>query len=103
MMRQWMDIFEQASNRRAAFVGTCVSSFDDDGYCSVAELPWLSVSDFAVADESAREMSADEFFARTYRHPVEQKTNRNETYYLESIDGVLMLYDAADDIHYFYM
>jgi hypothetical protein len=83
-------------------LGTCVNCFDEDGESLISELPWTNVSDFAYAEENARVLTEQEFL--TISSPFIQSslsTTRDDLQYLLSEDGVLMVYDQSEDIHYF--
>ena len=47
-----------------SLLGTCVNSFDGDGYCIQPGIPYDTTSDLAVGDESAEEISGEEFLSR---------------------------------------
>lgn len=83
------------------FVGTCVNSFDDDGYCEINELPYSDVTDFAVAEEEAIEISKNEFTASSNITKELAAELSNDLIFLKA-DSVVMVYDNATDIHYFF-
>ena len=86
------------------FVGTCVGSFDEDGYCIVDELPWRDVTQFAVSEEEAKNITRKQFINNVVIDAtVKNATKGHVKFYLKSSDGVYMLYDDTDDIHYFFM
>lgn len=91
------------SSHTKSFVGTCIDSFDADGECLMAALSWNTVSDFACAEESATEVAA-EFFASsvTLAGSVREFTAGHELRYLLTQEGILMLYDVHDDVHYLF-
>ena len=83
-------------------VGTCVTSFDDDGTCNVPELPWANVQDFQVADSQAEQLTVGEFYANVPPDPhVEAELDGHEVEYMH-VDGVFMVYDADTNRHYFF-
>ncbi len=87
---------------RKHFVGTCKNSFDDDGKCTVRELPWLDVSEFAYADENAVHISQSEFDQNTeIPSKLKQIFKRHNIIYMQS-DSVYIAYDDDTDTHYFF-
>jgi hypothetical protein len=98
-----VELFESQPQKKH-FVGTCVDSFDLDGECVVPELGWANTSDFAVADESASNISREEFVNRVIMPPQLQDLIRSpHMLYLETSNGVLMAYDSESDVHYFFV
>ena len=85
-------------------LGTCVNSFDGDGYCIQPGIPYETTSDLAVGDESAVEISEEEFRSQVIiPADLEQKVTGHEVYYLlDRSNDHYMLYDSDDDIHYFF-
>ena len=85
-------------------LGTCVNSFDGDGYCIQPGIPYETTSDLAVGDESAEEISGEEFRAQVMiPAELEQKVMGHEIYYLlDRSNDHYMLYDSDDDVHYFF-
>jgi len=85
-----------------SFVGTCVNSFDADGDCIVPQLGWANVSDFANAEEYAKEISESTFIALAEMpNELTQELAGHSVKYLVS-ENVLMAYDDDKDIHYFF-
>jgi hypothetical protein len=84
----------------ASFVGTCVNSFDEDGYCTVPELGYNDVTDFAQAEENSIKITKDEFI----RHVSVPKNliTKNSIFLFDRENQVFMLYDSKTDIHYFF-
>ena len=78
-------------------VGDCVTAFDLDGNCLVDALPWADVTEFAIAEEGAREMGRDEFL-----QAIGGDLPMVEARYLEA-DGVLMMHDLDADVHRFFV
>ncbi len=96
-----MRLVEIEHHQKYHLVGTCVNSFDEDGDCTVDNLPWSNVTDFAHYDENATEITAKEFHQLAeIPHLITKITTNHNIKYLNS-DGVLSLYDLDDDIHYF--
>ena len=85
-------------------LGTCVNSFDGDGYCIQPGIPYETASDLAVGDENAEEIPEEEFRSQVViPSELEQKVAGHESYYLLDRDNDhYMLYDSNDDVHYFF-
>ena len=85
-------------------LGTCVNSFDGDGYCIQPGIPYETTSDLAVGDENAEEIPEEEFRSQVViPSELEQKVAGHEIYYLLDRDNDhYMLYDSNDDVHYFF-
>lgn len=86
------------------FIGTCVNSFDEDGYCMVPDLSYSTVTDFAWGDENADRIPENEFRSQVIIPPdLEELISGHEIFYLLDRDNnQYMLYDSDDDIHYFF-
>ena len=81
-----------------SLVGDC-KNFDEGGYCMIDALPYTDTTEFAQAEENACEISAEDFQAA-----VGDILTVSEPYYFyDETNDVYMLYDAAEDIHYFYV
>ncbi len=81
-----------------SLVGDC-KNFDEGGYCMIDTLPYTDTTEFAQAEENASEISAEDFQAA-----VGDILTVSEPYYFyDETNDVYMLYDAAKDIHYFYV
>jgi hypothetical protein len=87
------------------YVGNCVDSFDDAGDCIIDQLPYYNVSDFAVNEENAKEVTAEEF--TLYVDIPEECRSIHallDTIHLyDSLNQVYMLYDTDMDVHYFFI
>lgn len=93
-------------NRRiveSEFLGTCANSFDEDGECVVPGL-YNDVSDFAVHEEEAVEISLDEFTTAVGNiSPAVRGELGNDLAYLYDTDNeIYMIYDQDADVHYFF-
>lgn len=90
-------------NESANFVGTCVNSFDEDGECIIPGL-YNDVSDFAVHEEEAKQISAADFAQAVGEINQELISHiGNEVVYLHDEDNdVYMIYDIDSDVHYFF-
>ena len=87
------------------YVGNCVDSFDDEGDCIIDQLPYYDVLDFAVNEESAKEVTAEEFslyvdIPEDYQ-PIHALPGTIHLY--DSLNQVYMLYDTDMDVHYFFV
>jgi hypothetical protein len=91
-------VLSRLTETKAHYVGNCVDSFDEDGDCITPFLPWGTVSDFAVAEENAKQIDEKEFL----EHVDKVHNIRAAKYYVTS-DGVYMQYDPRKDVHYFYI
>lgn len=86
------------------WIGTCINSFDNDGDCVDPSLPYRDVSDFAVAEEDAEEITLEEFLSQaSIPDSILNATANHDCTYLVDMYGVLMLYDEDGDIHYFFV
>jgi len=101
-----MRIFEiLADDSKAYYIGNCKNSFDSDGDCHLAALPWGTVSDFAADEESAHKLSIQEFLKHVFvpdgvhRALIGHVVDLLRT---ESRD-VYMIYDHDTDTHYFFI
>lgn len=85
------------------FLGTCVNSFDEDGNCVVPGL-YNDVSDFAVHEENAQQITKSQFLKHIGRidHGIDKEISHNRIYLHDSDNGVFMIYDVETDIHYFF-
>jgi len=85
-------------NENYILVGNC-KDFDEGGYCMIDELPYSDATEFAQAEENASEISAEDFKAA-----VGEILTVSEPFYLyDEENDVYMLYDVAEDVHYFYV
>tara|TARA_A100001391_G_C5029508_1_gene267981 strand:- start:678 stop:995 length:318 start_codon:yes stop_codon:yes gene_type:complete len=85
-------------------MGSCVNSFDGDGYCIQPGVAYADTSALAVGDERADEISEEEFRAAvTIPSDLDQRVAGHEVFYLlDREENQYMLYDSDDDIHYFF-
>ena len=83
-------------------VGTCVTSFNDDGKCIVSDLPWNDLKDFELAEEMAEHLSRQEFYSYVPFDPhVEDEIEFHAVEYLTT-DGIFLIYDINTNRHYFF-
>ena len=89
---------------KRVLIGSCVNSFDDDGYCIQPDVAYADVSAFAVGDERSEEINEEEFRAAVQiPTALDQQTASHEVFYLlDREESQYMLYDSDDDIHYFF-
>jgi hypothetical protein len=108
------ELLESVNSKPYHYVGNCANSFDSDtGECNIGI--FSDVSDFAVQDENAMELSKEEF--ETYANVPTQLNQLTQSYqkkYLAYDNGLLVLYvepvwddetndkDPNSDIHYFF-
>jgi hypothetical protein len=92
-------LFESILHNKKVLVGTCVNSFDEDGDCIVDQLPWNTVSDFALdEEENFVEIDVHEFaenceYCIPKQHFKFYKLNDGKYY---------IAYNRDTDVHYFY-
>ena len=84
-----------------SYVGNCINSFDEeDGNCIVPRLPYRDVSHFAVSEENAEPITAEEFSLRVDISDFQAIHSHPDTIHLhDSLNNVDMLYDG---VHYFF-
>ena len=112
-MRYYINLIEGINKKD--FVGTCVSSFDEDGFeCIIPELPFNDVNDLGYVDENAEDISKEEFLSKVDvpESLLKQISGRDDEirfmYY--SPYDLYILYDEyvpngkyrGHDIHYFF-
>lgn len=94
---------EDAGTTLKTFAGTCVTCFDEDGECLVPALGWSHVSDFAVAEEDGRTLNETDLMAAvSFPAGVAVLVAGHELGYRRTENGVVMVHDQDDDIHYFF-
>ena len=83
------------------YVGNCIDSFDEYGDSNLSYFE--HTSDCAVQNEHSRQIDEEAFFASVTVPPaIIQKVNGHNKEYLLYTNGLLVLYDIDDDIHYFF-
>ena len=81
-------------------VGTC-KDFDEDGNCTIPQLPYTDTTHFAQAEENATEITKDQFINNVN---VPDNLKDIDAIYLHDEDNdVFMLYDDEKDIHYLFV
>jgi len=100
------------SDKPYHYVGDCTNSFDSNGECQIGH--FSDVSDFAMQDEDATEISKKEFDSLVNLPPQLEKLRRKyKTKYLSYSNGLIVMYielvmdnnnnrDLETDIHYFF-
>lgn len=89
---------------KAAFVGNCVNSFNDDGQCVIPSLPFASVSDFACAEEDCTLIARSDFLDRVnLLEELIPLAMQEGTEFMDLGKKVLALYEPKTDIHYFFV
>jgi len=97
-MKLILENWREYLNENYILVGNC-KDFDEGGYCTIYKPPYFDVTEFAQAEENASEISAEEF-----KSAVGDVIEVAEPIYLyDSEYDVYMLYDDAEDVHYFYV
>ena len=81
-------------------VGSC-KDFDEDGNCTIPQLPYRDTTNFAQAEENATEITKDQFI-NNVNVPNNLK-DINAIYLHDEDNDVFMLYDDEKDIHYFFV
>ena len=79
--------------------GTCVNSFDEEGYCIVGSLPWSTVTDFANDEEEASEITKEEFLRKTKLSEADIEGDR----FFFIMGSVMVSYNDDTDIHTFFV
>lgn len=93
------------------YIGNCVSSFDDEGYCDLEH--FYDVTDFAQQDENATTISKQQFDYMVDLSPeLDTIRQQYDTTYLKYDNGLIVMYvepvwhnnnkDEETDIHYFF-
>jgi len=85
------------------YIGNCVNSFDENGYCTFPN--FSDATEFAQAEEDAKEISQEQFNrAVEIPNSILNKIVDHQIIYLYAEpEDVYMAYDADDDIHYFFI
>jgi hypothetical protein len=93
---------EVKNEKEYSYTGNCTDVFDEDGNSQIDA--FTDVSDFAYKDENAKELDKEDFEAYVKEIPpeIEKKTKKHDVKYLFYDGNTFVLYDADDDIHYFF-
>ena len=83
------------------YFGNCKNIFDEDGSCEVSI--FTNVSDFVFNDENSKEISKEEFFNKvSIGNDLWNKLKDHDLLYFYYPNGLYVLYDDEEDIHYFF-
>jgi hypothetical protein len=92
-------IFLENKNKKQ-LVGNCVNSFDEDGNCTIPQIPYKYTTQFAQSEENATQMNKDQFINNVN---LPDSLKYIKAIYLNDKDNdVFMLYDDQKDVHYFF-
>lgn len=87
------------------FVGSCADSFDEDAECTIPELPYRDVTEFAQAEELYVTVSKKQFIDNVMiqAKAFEKLIGRKSTEFLyDKENDIFIMYDNKKDIHYFF-
>lgn len=96
-------LYGMGRQKQYAFVGTCVTLFDDDsGECKIEK--YSDVTDFGQKWEASSSKCKEDFINATIpENEVVEKTKEHQCSYWKDEDrDVWFLYDHDEDIHYFF-
>jgi hypothetical protein len=88
-------------NQKKHFVGTCVNSFDEEGNCTIPQLPYTDTTQFAQAEENTTKITKDQFINNV--NVPDNLKDINAIYLHDEDNDVFMLYDDQKDVHYFFV
>lgn len=88
----------------AKYMGKCTNIFDEDGEGLFPEL-YRDVSDFAVHEEDAKQITAEDFYKQvtSIEPELEDEIGPNRIYLHDVDNDIYMIYDDDTDIHYFFI
>jgi len=89
------------SQNKKHLVGTCVNSFEEDGNCTIPQLPYTDTTHFAQAEENATQITKDQFINNV--NLPDNLKDINAIYLHDEDNDVYMLYDDQKDVHYFFV
>jgi len=81
-------------------VGSC-KDFDEDGNCTIPQLPYTDTTHFAQAEENATKITKDQFINNV--NVPDNLKDINAIYLHDEDNDVFMLYDDEKDIHYLFV
>ena len=92
-------------NFRYYYVGNCINCFDEDGDCTCDELPFSTVSDFAVAIENTISLTPESFYKLAFTDGLSFGDKDDEYEYFRFLDypDVIVAYNTDTDVHYFFV
>lgn len=84
--------------------GSYTGSFDEDAECTIPELPYKDVTDFAQAAELYISVTRSKFthnvmIPKSLRRLVNKKTTK---LLYDKKNDIIVMYDTVKDIHYFF-
>ena len=88
------------SQNKKHLVGTC-KDFDEDGNCTIPQLPYTDTTHFAQAEENTTEITKDQFINNV--NVPDNLKDINAIYLHDEDNDVFMLYDDEKDIHYLFV
>ena len=92
--------FLESYKTKKHLVGSC-KDFDEDGNCTIPQLPYRDTTHFAQAEENATKITKDQFINNVN---VPDNLKDIDAIYLHDEDNdVFMLYDDEKDIHYLFV
>ena len=92
--------FLESYKTKKHLVGSC-KDFDEDGNCTIPQLPYTDTTHFAQAEENATEITKDQFINNV--NVPDNLKDINAIYLHDEDNDVFMLYDDEKDIHYFFV
>jgi len=93
-------IFIENKNKKQ-LVGNCVNSFDEDGNCTIPQIPYKDTTQFAQSEENATQINKDQFM-QNVNLPNNLK-DIDAIYLHDKNHDLFMLYDDEKDVHYFFV
>ena len=87
------------SQSKKHLVGSC-KDFDEDGNCTIPQLPYTDTTQFAQYEENATEITKDQFINNV--NLPDNLKNINAIYLHDKDHDLYMLYNDQKDIHYFF-
>jgi hypothetical protein len=92
--------FLESYKTKKHLVGSC-KDFDEDGNCTIPQLPYTDTTHFAQAEENATEITKDQFINNV--NVPDNLKDINAIYLHDEDNDVFMLYDDEKDIHYLFV
>jgi hypothetical protein len=93
------DIYTESYFERYYYIGTCVNCFDESGNSLISQFD--NVSDFAYEEENAITISREVFIKNVSNFSM-LPNNKDIEYKVTRDKRIIMAYDPATDIHYFF-
>jgi hypothetical protein len=92
--------FLESYKTKKHLVGSC-KDFDEDGNCTIPQLPYTDTTHFAQAEENATKITKDQFINNV--NVPDNIKDINAIYLHDEDNDVFMLYDDEKDIHYLFV